>query len=148
MQETSMLTAETSLVEKLNQLFNAEYNSLTRCIIEASPYVFESMQELWRLVQKIRAEEEQSAKQLAVIITKLEGVPDTESYNSEIGDINYLSLPVLLPRLLVFKQDLANRYEEVLMQCPNSQTEICSLLSSLARRTQTHINLLQTALTR
>ncbi|MCX7765888.1 MAG: hypothetical protein N2246_04180 [Candidatus Sumerlaeia bacterium] len=141
-----MISAQTSLLEKLNQLFNAEYNSLTRCIIEASPYVPDSMQKLWSVVQKIRTEEEQSAKQIAVIITKLEGVPDTESYNPDIGDINYLSLPALLPRLLAFKQDLANRYEEALEQCPNSQSEICSLLSSLALRTQNHINLLQTAL--
>lgn len=141
-----MIQSNEDLLKKLNRLFADEYHSLTETVLNAAPYVDESMKDAEAVLKKIVEEEKEHARQLGELIYRLDGVPDTESYNTDIGDINYLSLRALLPRIIRFKQEQLERYQTMVKECGIGLDEVRSLMRRLANATAEQLKALESLL--
>ncbi|MCD6384845.1 hypothetical protein J7M23_03620 [Candidatus Sumerlaeota bacterium] len=138
-----MVQSDKALLEKLNKLFADEYHSFTEAILNAAPYVDESMKEAEAVLKRIVEQEKEHARLLGELIYKLDGVPDTETYNTDIGDINYLSLQALLPRIIRFKREQLERYRAMVKECGIGLDEVRSLMRRLANATAEQLKSLE-----
>ncbi|MDC0357542.1 hypothetical protein OAO01_01905 [Oligoflexia bacterium] len=101
-------------LEILNRIFVAKYNSLAHYISEASPYIGEGEQELFKLVKEIGDEDHGLMQDTAEAIENLSGVVSVQPHDLGVGELNYLALGFLTSLLIknmeqqltIYQQDL------------------------------------------
>ena len=138
-----MKPTKEQVLDLLNALLNREYNSLTRAVLKAAPYVDDSMREAKLILRGIAAQEKDAARLLSDLIFSLKGVPAVQSFDTTIGDINYLSLRALLPRILEFKRKQIELFNKTTDICGATRDNVWFQLGKLTYRTQRHIEQLE-----
>lgn len=83
------------LITALNKVFLSRYNSLPRYMLEAKPYTPEGSERVLRLLDAFAQEDAQLASRISDELLSRRVVPRLSPYPTEVGELNYLSLPYL-----------------------------------------------------
>jgi hypothetical protein len=99
-----------AVIDTLNSLLEAEYNSIFRFMGEGSPYVSRADADLRRRLQDLIATNQRHAAEIADLVEHLGGVPHEGGAGPEDQYLAYLSLKFLMPKLVEAKKLCVRRY--------------------------------------
>jgi hypothetical protein len=109
---SAMTSAPTSVVDALNDLLDAEANSIFRFVGEGSPYLDHATAEVRTPLAELDKLSRRHAKELAGLIESVGGVPRVRQHvRAEEQFLSFLSLKFLLPKLVTEKDLILTRYE-------------------------------------
>ena len=103
-----------AVVDVLNSLLEAEYNSVFRFMAEGSPYLSRASGEVRRPLAQMVETNSRHCADLYALIENLNGVPTTRGIQNEEQYLAFLSLKFLLPKLVDAKKLTIRRYENAL----------------------------------
>ena len=130
------------IAELLNQLLEAEWQSLLRRIAEASPYVPPDQARLGELLKGMADHQRQHFTDLAQMIIELDGTPTPLRCDMHRTQDGYLRLNYILPNLCTDLQHLLERYRAAADQLP-PDTAPGQLLRRIRQCWQEHLDTLQ-----
>jgi hypothetical protein len=99
-----------AIIDALNSLLEAEYNSIFRFMGEGSPYVSRADADLRRRLQELIATNQRHAAEIEDLIEHLGGIPREGGTGPEDQYLAYLSLKFLMPKLVDAKKLCVRRY--------------------------------------
>ena len=130
------------LVEKLNELFSHEYNSIAQYVIDSNPY-FEANEEFaLEELLNICGQERVHARSLGEMITSLDGLPVASQFPPSVADINYLSIEFGIDFVIRDKEDIMAHYEE-LIDYSKGFPEVRRNLLRMLEDEKTHLQILK-----
>lgn len=97
----------------LNQLLDAEQQSLVRRVSEATPYLSLSELAAGNLVHSMADTCRHNCEQLSELILDLGGQPVPRRVDLATGNLHYLRLAAMLPQLVEAHEKLISSYREV-----------------------------------
>jgi len=98
-------------IHVLNDLLAAERQSLIARLAEASPYVPWPAAEESLLLRRMIDDHKRHERELAEMILRIGGTPAYATYPSSAGDVHYLRLDYLMPRIIAAARELVRAYE-------------------------------------
>jgi bacterioferritin (cytochrome b1) len=104
------MTEDRFVVAVLNELLLAEFGGLGQRLGESQPYADSASCELLAAVQRGAAQTQEHIAWLSEMIVLLGGVPATRVSDVYSTDMHYVSVEVLLPRLLKDTERLVETY--------------------------------------
>jgi hypothetical protein len=99
-----------AIIDSLNSLLEAEYNSIFRFMGEGSPYVSRADADLRLRLQELIETNQRHAAEIADLIEHLGGDPHEGGVGPEDQYLAYLSLKFLMPKLVEAKKLCVRRY--------------------------------------
>jgi hypothetical protein len=118
-----------AIIDALNSLAEAEQNSIFRFMGEGSPYLGRAGAEIRRPLQQMVLTSHRRCGQLAAAVEALGGVPRPRGIQPEEQYLAFLSLEILLPKLVDAKKLGIRRYENALKAIGTDSPQIIALLS-------------------
>jgi hypothetical protein len=143
-----MVTVPQAIIDTLNDLLEAEVNSIFCFVMSGSPYLGEAGPDLRKTMEEMDHLCHQHRKELAALIESLGGVPrvrnrvpDEEQY------LAYLSLKFLLPKLVLEKDLLLTRFENAQASIGPSYPNVVAALERIEKTQRHYLEILKTAST-
>lgn len=99
------------IIDALNSLLEAEWDSLFRFVGQSAPYLTRATVVLRQQLDRMAAANEQNAQALFQMVESLGGEPAGRSLEPREQYLAYLSLPFLLTKLIDAQLLLIRRYE-------------------------------------
>lgn len=109
-----MSTVPVATVEVLNDLLDAELNSIFRFMGEGSPYLSRATAEVRRPLAEMVDASQRRAGELYALIESLGGTPVPRGLRPEEQYLAFLSLEFLLPKLVDAQKLMIRRYENAI----------------------------------
>jgi hypothetical protein len=107
-----MTSAPASVVDALNDLLDAESNSIFRFVGEGSPYLDHASAEVRAPLAELDKLSRRHTRELAGLIESVGGLPRVRhNVRPEEQYLSFLSLKFLLPKLVTEKDLILTRYE-------------------------------------
>jgi len=104
------MSSPVAVIDALNSLLEAEFNSIFRFMGEGSPYVSRADADLRRRLQELIETNHRHAAEIADLVEHLGGVPHEGGAGPEDQYLAYLSLKFLMPKLVEAKKLCVRRY--------------------------------------
>ena len=108
---STMAAVPVATVEVLNDLLDAELNSIFRFMGEGSPYLSRATAEVRRPLAQMVEASNRRAGELYALIESLGGTPVPRGLRPEEQYLAFLSLEFLLPKLVEAQKLMIRRYE-------------------------------------
>lgn len=132
------------LAEKLSQLLATETRSLSRHLVEATPYLTLPTYAIWLSIKHLGEKSTEHARRLSALFGQLGLSPRSVSYSSQVANYHYTGLHRLLPELIAEKQRQVKLYEQAILLVA-TQPRIKQMLVELERENLAHLKQLQEA---
>jgi hypothetical protein len=143
-----MSAVPVATVEILNDLLDAELNSVFRFMGEGSPYLSRATAEVRRPLAEMVASSDRRAGEIYSLIESLGGTPIPRGLRPEEQYLAFLSLKFLLPKLVTERELTIRRYESAiagLKKAPERADQAIQLLSGQLRELRDELAILQRA---
>jgi hypothetical protein len=114
-----MTAVPVAVVEVLNDLLDAELNSVFRFMGEGSPYLSRATAEVRQPLASMVESSHRRAGELYALIESLGGSPVPRGLRAEEQYLAFLSLQFLLPKLVTEKRLTIQRYQNALRAIGN-----------------------------
>jgi hypothetical protein len=127
----AMSAVPVATVEILNDLLDAELNSVFRFMGEGSPYLSRATADVRRPLAEMVASTDRRAGEIYSLIESLGGTPIPRGLRSDEQYLAFLSLKFLLPKLVTERELTIRRYENAiagLKKAPERAGEATQLL--------------------
>lgn len=144
----AMSAVPVATVEILNDLLDAELNSVFRFMGEGSPYLSRATAEVRQPLAKMVASSDRRAGEIYSLIESLGGTPIPRGLRPEEQYLAFLSLKFLLPKLVTERELTIRRYENAiagLKKAPERAGEAIQLLNGQLRELRDEFTVLQRA---
>jgi len=135
-----------AIIDTLNELLEAEVNSVFSFVMSGAPYLNQATVELRQLMDEMYRACLEHRKALAGLIESLGGVPrvrnrvpDEEQY------LSYLSLKFLLPKLVVEKDLLLTRFENAQATIGKNYPQVIEVLERIETEQRHYLEILKKA---
>jgi hypothetical protein len=135
-------------VEILNDLLDAELNSVFRFMGEGSPYLSRATAEVRRPLAEMVVSSDRRAGEIYSLIESLGGTPIPRGLRPEEQYLAFLSLKFLLPKLVTERELTIRRYETAiagLRKAPERAGEAMQLLQAHLQELRQELSILQRA---
>ena len=143
-----MSAVPVAAVEILNDLLDAELNSVFRFMGEGSPYLSRATAEVRRPLADMVASSDRRAGEIYSMIESLGGTPVPRGLRPEEQYLAFLSLKFLLPKLVTEKELALKHYRNALDRMrtlPQASPEIIGMLERHVAEMAQELTALQTA---
>jgi bacterioferritin (cytochrome b1) len=117
-----------AVIEILNDLLDAELNSVFRFMGEGSPYLSRATADVRRPLAEMVTSSQRRAQELYDLIEQLGGSPIPRGLQPEEQYLAFLSLKFLLPKLVDAKKLAIERYENAKRALGNRSPEATAVL--------------------
>jgi len=135
-----------AVIDALNDLLEAELNSVFRFMGEGSPYLSRTSAAVRQPLLDMVKENQTHVMELADMIDHLGGVPLPRSIQPEEQYLAFLNLKFLLPKLAEAKRIMIERYENSLRAIKSiAPPEVNALLDAHLARHRADLQLLEKA---
>jgi hypothetical protein len=141
----SIAMAGAAVIDALNDLLEAELNSVFRFMGEGSPYLSRATAEIRKPLSEMVAAGNRRSMELAEMIDQLGGLPLPGSVQPEEQYLAFLTLKFLLPKLADAKRLMIQRYENMLRALSGAPPEVIALLDSHLAEHRADLQVLQRA---
>jgi len=144
----AMSAVPVAAVEILNDLLDAELNSVFRFMGEGSPYLSRATAEVRRPLADMVASSDRRAGEIYSMIESLGGTPVPRGLRPEEQYLAFLSLKFLLPKLVTEKELTIRRYENAiagLKKLPERAGEAIQLLEGQSGELRSELAILRRA---
>jgi hypothetical protein len=143
-----MTAVPIAVVEVLNDLLDAELNSVFRFMGEGSPYLSRATAEVRKPLAEMVEASHRRAGELYAMIETLGGTPIPRGLQPEEQYLAFLSLQFLLPKLVDAKKLTIQRYKNALSaikKLPDGGPEVMNLLNAHIAEHQQQLQTLEHA---
>ena len=143
-----MSSVPVATVEILNDLLDAELNSVFRFMGEGSPYLSKATAEVRKPLQEMVNTIPRRTREIADLIDSLGGVPTPRNIQPEEQYLAFLSLKFLLPKLVHEKNLAIRRLQNAIAgirSAPERPPEVMQLLESHLAELQRELGALEQA---
>jgi hypothetical protein len=128
-----------NLRDELSDLLASQTSSLAQHLSRAKPVLDAHTYRIWDDLQHLHEDTAQQARRLSVLFTRLRMTPRTRPFNVNVASYHDISLPVLVPLLLVEKREQAEALERAIAHAAGNATvvaELTALLEDVRRQVQ------------
>ena len=147
-QNTLMPSAPTAIIDVLNSLLEAEFNSIIRFMGESSPYLSRAGAEIRRPLMNMVITNQRLCSELYEIIDRLGGNPHVRGIEREEQYLAFLSVKFLLPKLVESQRITIRRYENALKSIGQGPGDVNAMLESHLAEHQAELTVLERAAAR
>jgi hypothetical protein len=141
-----MPNAPANVIDALNSLLEAELNSVFRFIEEGFPYLSRANADVRKTISELTALSHKHAHELANLIDTLGGVALPRHVVRPEGQyLAYLSLQFLLPKLVIEKELLLERYKNARIFLGSTYPDAAAVLDRIIAEQQQYLGLLRKA---
>jgi hypothetical protein len=134
-----------ALIDVLNDLLEAELNSVFRFMGEGSPYLSRASADIRRPLEEMVLAGQRRAMELADQIDSLGGIPSPGQIQSEEQYLAFLTLKFLLPKLADAKRLTIERYHNAVSALAGAPAGVKTLLESHIDEHQNDLKVLEHA---
>ena len=117
-----------AVVDALNELLEAEQNSIFRFMGESSPYLSRASADIRRPLQQMLEVREVHCRELHELVEDLGGYPHPKTLQPEEQYLAYLSLKFILPKLVDAKKLTIRRYETTIKAVSTAPATVFEIL--------------------
>ena len=145
---STMSAVPVAIVEILNDLLDAEINSVFRFMGEGSPYLSRATAEVRKPLAEMVKSSKRRAGELFNLIEALGGSPIPRGIQPEEQYLAFLSLKFLLPKLVGARELSIQRFENALAEVkrlPDRNAEVIEVLSAQLAQLRNELKTLQNA---
>lgn len=135
------------LISHLQEDLTRKSHSFAEYMAASSPYVAQGKEEMWELLLKVRAEEQEHARRISRLLISLGGVPNPGLFDASAADMNYLSIDYLYGLLIRSKCEYVKTLDRRLEETRGFH-EAFLLLGDMLDAEQRHITQLEECLAR
>ena len=128
----------------LSELLVLEQGSLTRRLLESTLFVSHVAVDDLNLVKRLAAASEQACGQLANLILKYDSGLPYPAGNMTSGDLHFLELRHVMPRLAADEQRLVAAYAAAADRLNDDEPEVSGAVTRILARHREHLDALQT----
>ena len=141
-----MPIAPANVIDALNSLLEAELNSIFRFVEDGFPYLNRASANVRKTISELATLSHKHATELADLIDSLGGVVLPRHVVRPEGQyLAYLSLEFLLPKMVVEKELLLERYKNTRLFIGSGNPEIVAVLDPIIAEQEQYLQRLRKA---
>lgn len=135
------------IIELLNDCLSKLEHSTAEYLLQTNPYVTDKDQDTMKAIQAVAAEEQALANELYRLMESLDGIPQPGLPDPMLAELNYLSFPYLLDKLIRDKEKTAKRHAPR-VEAAEGHPEVKAFFEKVAATYAEHITKLKDLRTR